>query len=435
MFDRAPDAQRVDPEAAAASRRRRRIAGAIAGATALAMVATLTIYAVAALTTPMPPSPVKLTVPDVVPGPAAAMTLPSNGSTSIVVTGGDDFAAFTGSTEMIGTTDPDTPRPIASISKIITALVVLDTKPLGPDDAGPTITFTEADDDLYDKYYVLGATTHTMKKGERMTQRDALEVVLIASASNYAEAVSTWAFGSQPGFRSATKAWLAKNGLTNTVVVEPTGIDARNVSTPAELVALGRIAMANPVIASIVQSPSLDVPGHSAVGNSNLLLGQGGVNGIKTGTLEPYGSNLLFSAIIDVGIGEKLTVTGATLGAFSRESLANEILTTFQSIKDGFRSIPAIDKGKVLGTYLTPWGDHASVVASTSETIFTWSDTPVTVEVESTAIDEGETGTVVGSIRYTAGPRDSSVPLVLDGTIEPPSAWWRLTHPAEVFGW
>lgn len=94
-----------------------------------------------------------------------------------------------------------------------------------------------------------------------------------------------------------------------------------------------------------------------------------------------------------------------------------------------------IDKGKVLGTYLTPWGDHASVVASTSETIFTWSDTPVTVEVESTAIDEGETGTVVGSIRYTAGPRDSSVPLVLDGTIEPPSAWWRLTHPAEVFGW
>ncbi|PWB97706.1 D-alanyl-D-alanine carboxypeptidase [Salinibacterium hongtaonis] len=435
MFERAPDAHAVDPEAAAASRKRRRIAGIVAGATALALVTTASIYSVSALTSPIPLSTAHLTAPDVAPGPVAAITLPVNGSSAIVVSGENDFEAFTGSREMVGALDADAARPIASISKVITALVVLDAKPLGIDEPGPTITFTAADDDLYDKYYVLGATTHTMKKGERMTQRDALEVMLVASASNYAEAVANWAFGSPAGFRNATRAWLAKNGLNATVVVEPTGIDPRNVSTPAELITLGRLAMANPVLAAIVQSPSLDVPSHSPVSNSNTLLGQGGVNGIKTGTLAPYGSNLLFSSVIDVGIGEPLTVTGATLGAFDRDSLSREIMTTLQSIKGGFRSIPLVDKGRVLGTYTTPWGDSASVVTGKAGTLLTWSDTPVTSEITSSSLGEGESGTVVGSITYTAGPRTTSVPLVLDGTIEPPSAWWRLTHPAEVFGW
>ncbi|WP_159078240.1 D-alanyl-D-alanine carboxypeptidase family protein [Salinibacterium hongtaonis] len=435
MFERAPDAHAVDPEAAAASRKRRRIAGIVAGATALALVTTASIYSVSALTSAIPLSTAHLTAPGVTPGPVAAMTLPVVGSSAIVVSGENDFEAFTGSREMVGALDADAARPIASISKVITALVVLDAKPLGIDEPGPTITFTAADDDLYDKYYVLGATTHTMKKGERMTQRDALEVMLVASASNYAEAVANWAFGSPAGFRNATKTWLAKNGLNATVVVEPTGIDPRNVSTPAELITLGRLAMADPVLAVIVQSPSLDVPGHSPVSNSNTLLGQGGVNGIKTGTLAPYGSNLLFSSVIDVGIGEPLTVTGATLGAFDRDSLSREIMTTLQSIKGGFRSIPLVDQGRVLGTYTTPWGDSASVVTGKAGTLLTWSDTPVTSEITSSSLGEGESGTVVGSITYTAGPRTSSVPLVLDGTIEPPSAWWRLTHPAEVFGW
>ena len=44
------------------------------------------------------------------------------------------------------------PLPIASISKLITALVVLDAKPLTGTDPGPTLTFSKADHDLYDQY-------------------------------------------------------------------------------------------------------------------------------------------------------------------------------------------------------------------------------------------------------------------------------------------
>jgi D-alanyl-D-alanine carboxypeptidase (penicillin-binding protein 5/6) len=41
-------------------------------------------------------------------------------------------------------------------------------------------------------------------------------------------------------------------------------------------------------------------------------------------------------------------------------------------------------------------------------------------------------GEVVGSLTWTAGPNTVSVPLEVDGSIVPPTDWWRLTHPAEL---
>jgi D-alanyl-D-alanine carboxypeptidase (penicillin-binding protein 5/6) len=45
------------------------------------------------------------------------------------------------------------------------------------------------------------------------------------------------------------------------------------------------------------------------------------------------------------------------------------------------------------------------------------------------------TGQQVASVTWTAGPEAVTVPVVLDTTIGEPDAWWRLTHPAELFGW
>ena len=179
---------------------------------------------------------------------------------------------------------------------------MLDAKPLGATEDGPTITFTKADADLYDKYYVLQATEQPMKAGSTLSERDALKLMLVVSASNYAEAVTDWAFGSQAGFRRATKTWLTAHGLTGTTIVEPTGIDSRNVSTPANLLTLGQDGTRKPVVAAIVASKYLDVPGFDALPNTNRLLAVDGVNGIKTGTLDAAGACLLFSAVVEVGM-------------------------------------------------------------------------------------------------------------------------------------
>lgn len=309
--------------------------------------------------------------------------------------------------------------------------MILEAKPLAAGEAGPTITFGRADHALYDKYYVLGATIAEMPTGSSMSQHEALEAMLVVSACNYAEAVTTWAFGSQSAFLRATRTWLAAQGLAGTVIVEPTGIDARNTSTPSDLITLGKIAMANPVIAEIVGMSMLEVPNIPPRLATNDLLGRDGITGIKTGTLEPTGSNLLFSATVDVGLRQPLDVVGVILGGYTHESVNLDVRALLASIRAGFHTVTLGDRNQVIGRYSTPWGETAQIVLGQSARVFTWSDTAITSTFEIDPITTGDKGDAVGEITWVAGPHTVTVPLVLAGDIEPPDTWWRLTHAFE----
>ncbi|WP_345800301.1 D-alanyl-D-alanine carboxypeptidase [Microbacterium sp. AZCO] len=368
------------------------------------------------------------------PAAAVALALPAEGSAALSVSGGDDYlgADAGGIWAASGSADP---RSIASISKLITALVVLEAKPLASaDDPGPTITFGKAAHDLYDKYYVMGATIMPMPIGTTMSERDALATMLIPSACNYAEAVATWAFGSQGAFLSAARTWLAANGLTATTLVEPTGISPRNTSTPADLIAIGKIAAANPVIAKIAATQSLSVPGAGGMSNTNDLLGTGGVTGLKMGNLGDGAFNLLYTASLDVGAAQPLAVTGVMLGGATHDSVNQDVLRLLDSIRAGFHTVPLATRGQRLGSFTTAWGSTAGLVVGADAEIFTWSDTPITVTMTTTTPVEYEEGEVVGSITWTAGPNTATAPVVIEGSIRPPTSWWRLTHPAELGG-
>ncbi len=155
------------------------------------------------------PAPTLTTQPPAVAaGEAAAVRLPSSGSMRVSVVGGEQYlgADTDGAWASSGGDDP---RPIASIAKLITALVVLDRHPLdGPDDPGPTVAFTEADTDLYDQFYVLGATIAKMPDRTTLSLHDALATMLLPSASNYAVALARWGFGSEGAYVDAARAWL-----------------------------------------------------------------------------------------------------------------------------------------------------------------------------------------------------------------------------------
>lgn len=419
----------VDPVGRRKRRRRRAIIAAIA---ALTLVAVSGGYAAYALTAPVGTAALDAEAPEVAAPPAAQIALPVEGAYAVSVTGADDYLGPTAS-GIWASGGGDGPRPMASISKLITALVVLEAKPLADaTDPGPTITFSRADHALYDKYYVMGATIAAMPTGSSMSQRQALEAMLIISASNYAEAVSTWAFGSQSAFVRAAKNWLAANGLTGTTMVEPTGIDPRNASTPSDLIALARIAMANPIVAQIAGMSSLNVPNIPPALNTNTLLGVDGITGLKTGTLEESGSNLLFTATMDVGTGQPLGIVGVILGSYSRDSVNLDVRALLSSIRDGFHTVTLGVAGDRIGTYSTPWGESADVVLGEGASALTWSDAAITTTFTATPLTTGSVGDVVGSVTWTVGSDEITVPLVLDGTIEPPDAWWRLTHPSEL---
>jgi serine-type D-Ala-D-Ala carboxypeptidase (penicillin-binding protein 5/6) len=428
-----PEVEPPTPEAVAAAKRRRRnkrLAGIISTAVVLALVAT---YASLTLTAPVGAAAATTVRPDVTQPAAVSITLPKVGESAVSIAGADDYLG-TKADGVFASSGGNAPLPMASISKLVTAMVVLNAKPLGASGTGPTITFDKADEALYDKYFALNATIAAMPTGSTMSEHDALETMLVVSACNYAEAMADWAFGSEAGFLYAAKTWLKAHGLNGTTMVEPTGVDARNTSTPSDLITLGKLAMANPAIAAIVAKTSLDVPSLSGMPNTNDLLGTDGVDGIKTGTLVPGGSDLLFSAVVPVGTSKPLTVTGVMLAGTTRSSVDSAVRDLISSIKSGFHDDQLATQGQVVGTYSTPWGAQASMVIDKDASLFTWSNTPITSTMTTTTLKTGANGEKVGSVTWVAGKNKVTVPVVLKGKIQGPSTWWRLTHPLQLLG-
>ena len=94
--------------------------------------------------------------------------------------------------------------------------------------------------------------------------------------------------------------------------------------------------------------------------------------------------------------------------------------------------MPVATAGEQVGSLTTAWGSSARMVIAEDASIFTWSDAPITVAMNTTAPVTYEDGEVVGTVTWTAGPHTATAPVTIQGEIEPPSEWWRLTHPDEL---
>ena len=370
--------------------------------------------------------------PNVSPGQAASLALPSGGEMLVSVEGGEAYLGPDASGTFASSGGNDA-LPLASITKLITALVVLDAHPLnGPTDPGPTISFTEADTDLYDQFYVQGAVIAPMPDGLRLSQHDALATMLLPSAANYAVAISRWGFGSESAYVAAARTWLSAHGLNDTRIADATGVDSRNRSTPSDLVTLGRLAAANPVVAALAATRSTSVTGVGALTNTNDLLGTLGITGLKTGNLGEGTFNLLFTSTLDVGIGAPLKITGVRMGGETHDSTDQDVVNLLQSLHDGFHDLRVGTAGDTIGAISTAWGSDASLVLAKNATLRTWSDTPVTVDLDTTTPQAYADGEVVGAVTWTAGPQSTASDVRISGAIEQPTLWWRLTHPGEL---
>ena len=411
------------PDARAARRRavlRRRRA-----AVALVVVAVLAVgtYLPLTLLRPLAPAAASASTWEAPPQPDAALSFPAYGATAVEALGFDDSLTTSGDSQ---------PRPIASISKVVTALVVLDAKPLAGGD-GPSVTLSAADAALYDTYRAVDGKVVPMSAGTVLTERELLEVTLIESANNYATTLARWAFGSDEAFVAAASAWLAGHGLGQTTIVEPTGLSPRNTSTATDLVALGALALVDPDVAAIVGTDETTVPGVGVIDNSNELLGLDGVKGIKTGTLDEAGACLLFAADQTVA-GRTVTVVGVVLGGVDHDALDADVQRLLESVTGQFRTVQLATRDDVWARYDLPWGASAQAVAAEDAEVLVWGDAAVTSSVETDEVGPAEAGSEVGTVRFDVEGDEVEVPLVLDAAIPEPGAWWRLTHPREVLG-
>jgi len=226
-------------------------------------------------------------------------------------------------------------RPIASITKVMTALVVLQSG-----DMTRRIAVPKAVKNYVAKY---GANAVGLVTGQIFTVDELLHMMLIESAADAAYTLANAYGPGLPAFIGKMNAEATRLGLTHTHFTSPDGLpypsETATYSTPAELVRLGEVAMEYPEFRGIVKLRYYNLKkgnGHGAysVTSSNELIGQyPGVVGIKTGFTNAAGHTLLFEAVRGgrVLIGDVLgsPPTGAAAGAQD----AAKVLTWAFSLK------------------------------------------------------------------------------------------------------
>jgi serine-type D-Ala-D-Ala carboxypeptidase (penicillin-binding protein 5/6) len=383
------------------------------------------MYSGVALLAPVPAVDAVVLEREIVSTPDATVALPSYGASAVGPLG-ESGAVYAG-------VDLDTPRSIASISKVITVLVVLDRHPLGLNDTGPVITLDAAAGALDEQYQAINGTIAPAREGLELTQRQLIDLTLVWSANNYADTLAVWAFGSIDGYLEAARDWLASRGLTDIQVADATGFRPEGAATPRALLDLARIALADPVVAESVSTPSIDVPGVGEFLNRNLALGLDGITGMKTGTTDLAGACLLFtaSAVVD---GETVDLVGVVMGADLQVTAAGDSRTLVRSVIDDYRRIDLATAGDVVARWSAPWGAQTELrVADTARPLM-WGAATSQAFVPAHALTPGRSLPADPRLTVQFGRDTVSVPLTWSGPLEGPDPLWRLLRPLRDWG-
>ena len=203
--------------------------------------------------------------------------------------------------------------PIASVAKVMTAYLVLRDHPLGAGEPGPAIVVQPGEAAAYPAQVRNGDSLVPVTAGERLTERQALEALLLPSADNMAWILARWDAGTQAAFTAQMNATARRLGMTGTRYTDPSGLSASTTSTAADQIRLGMAAMRVPALAHIVALRSAVIPVAGLVRNYNTLLGQDGITGLKTGSDTAAGGCVLLAAWQRVR-GHGTLVVAATFG-------------------------------------------------------------------------------------------------------------------------
>ncbi|XRQ05199.1 serine hydrolase [Actinomadura welshii] len=368
------------------------------------------------LVRPVPEPSVELTIASshAFPGQAPVLPWPASGQSAVHVEGLGTMGAAGGSASI----------PTASVAKVMTAYVYLQEHPLGPGEPGPVLTVSpEAAAEIPARKRrgesILGVTA-----GQRLTQRKALEALLVISANDVAHELARWDAGGTPAFVAKMNETARSLGMTGTRYTDPSGYDSGTVSTAADQVRLLRAAMEVPAFAEIVSEP-VYVPGDGgeARQGGNFLLGQYGVIGGKTGYTDAAGGNFVFAARKDVQ-GVETLIVGAVMGQ-ETASAAGAVDAAQRLVVAAENALVAktlAPRGARVGRVDDGLGDTTPLRAAAPVTVVGWGGLTVPVGVDGAPPRAAGTGERVAAL--TAGAAE--VPLEVVRTLEEPSAIERL---------
>ncbi len=311
--------------------------------------------------------------------------------------------------ELAWSRHPDASRAVASCIKMLNALVVRQQVA----DLDETATVPRQAAAITDGGVGL-------KTGQRITVRKLLEIMLVASANDAAEALAIHIGGTQSHYVAMMNAEAKKLGLVHTHAVDPHGLGKKERSTANDLSVLARDVMADPVLHAIVGEHSVVVPRlhgkHSTVASTNLLYGHyKGIEGVKTGYTIPAG--YCFVGAARRGSVELLgVVMGATSlsGRFSQMRILLDwgfahIHTRTLVSRATTEGVVAVAGGVDTTISVHPSKDATKTLYDGGGSLITSVSLPATITAP---VRRGQT---VGTVTvYRRGVKLASVPLVAD---------------------
>lgn len=320
------------------------------------------------------PTPAGQSLPRAYPVPGSRPTLPwpKSGQASIDVQG----------VGTVGSSGRKTPVPIASVTKVMTAYLILRDHPLGATDSGPVITVSAAEAAAYPHEQADGQSLVPVTAGERLTERQALQALMLPSADNIARILARWDASSIGAFLTRMNSTAAALGMHHTHYTDPSGLAASTTSTAADQVKLGTQAMKILAFRQIVRMPTATIPVAGLVKNYNKLLGQDGVIGIKTGSTSAAGGCLLFAATHQID-GHTVTIVGAVFGQHG--SVLNGLPQALSASQRLIRATAAaLDTYPVVraGQTFTTGSESPPLVAGKDLTVIGWPGLTYTIEAD-----------------------------------------------------
>lgn len=324
--------------------------------------------------------------------------------------------------------------PMASIAKLVCALVSLELKPLSSTE-GETYQLGPKDTKYYRDFLAQDGSVAPVSEEVPLTRRQMLELMLLPSSNNHTLSYVDWMFGSNEAYVKAAQSFLSKHNLTEITVVESTGFDLGNVASARALIKIGALALADPVLSEIMAMKSVNIPGAGEVFSTNPLLGDPGVRGMKTGTTTAEKKNLLLAQDLTVP-GRTRTAIIVTLGLNSDEQRVTATRKLAQFVTQLKEPIDAAKKGEVVAQ-ATSWnGRPLNLVAAFDENVVLTMGETVQRTLQLDRLNPGlAANSHVGFIVLEDSSGTKRIPVVISDAVPEPDALWRITHPVEVMGW
>lgn len=280
------------------------------------------------------------------PAAAQAQERPSIGAPSAIV-----VEASTG--DVVFERNADEKRSIASTTKLMTALLALDTVAL--DDTLTVSPYNAAP----------AESVANLRAGERLRVADLLRALLLASANDAAVTLANGISGSVPSFVREMNARAKELGLTNTSYDNPVGLDGpRNRSTARDLVRLALVLRRDDFFRETVNRPRATLQTgarrRTVLNRNRLVRDHAFVDGVKTGRTQQAGYVLVGSATRG-----GVTVVSAVLGEPSEAARDADTLALLRYGLSRYRRTTLVKRDAVLAKADLKYRDEqASLIAA-----------------------------------------------------------------------